>query len=74
MAKASKKTIEDLHGKLAEYYLDVLEDDMELSSGTLNAINAFLKQNNVVAEEIEESPFMNIHNRLQSLIEQENGE
>lgn len=72
MAKASRKVIEELHGKIAEYYLDVLEDEMELSSGTLNAINSFLKQNNVVAEEIEDSPFKNIHNRLQSLIKQEN--
>lgn len=74
MGKANKAKLEKLHGKITEYYLDILEDGEELSSGTLNAINGFLKINGVVAEEIDISPAQNLQNKLQSFIKDTQGQ
>jgi len=52
--KATRKKLNKLHAKVTDYYIDFLdeasEDELEIASGTLSAINAFLKQNDVSAD------------------------
>lgn len=74
MGKANKSKLEELHKKVTEYYLDVIDEGEELSSGTLNAINNFLKTNGIVAEEVDISPAQNLQNKLQSFIKDTQGE
>ena len=71
MAKANLSTLHELHGVIAKYYIDAVGSDEELSSGTLAAINAFLKNNDITVDIIEDSPTQNLTNRLQLLIMEE---
>jgi len=68
MAKASLSKLHDLHGAIAEYYIEAARSDEELSSGTLAAINAFLKNNDITVDVIEDSPTQSLTNKLQLLI------
>jgi len=78
MAKASTTKLDKLHDAIATYYGeaigDALEDGSELSSGTLAAINAFLKNNNVTADVVESSPMQNLTYKLQDILKQEKEE
>lgn len=69
MAKANMSQVEGLHALLTEYYAEQLSSGEELSSGTLAAINAFLKNNDVKVDVMESKPMQNITSQLQSLIE-----
>ena len=73
--KASIDKLNGLHDLVATYYEDIiktaLEEDAELSSGTLNAINSFLKNNDITADMIESEPIQNLSYRIQDLINQE---
>jgi ABC-type Zn uptake system ZnuABC Zn-binding protein ZnuA len=73
MAKANIKTLNELHGVIAKYYIEKVEggigeDGEELSSGTLAAINTFLKNNDITVDIVEDSPTQNLSNKLQLLV------
>jgi ABC-type Zn uptake system ZnuABC Zn-binding protein ZnuA len=66
--KANIDRLHDLHRKIAEYYIEATDSGEELSSGTLAAINAFLKNNDITVDVVEDSPTQNLTNKLQLLI------
>ena len=68
MAKANLSALHNLHGAIAKYYLEAAQGDEELSSGTLAAINAFLKNNDISVDVLEDSPTQNLTGKLQLLI------
>ncbi len=67
--KATMKELDSLHGLIAGYYKECIESGEDLSSGTLAAINTFLKNNDVKMEVMESTPGQNLTFKLQSLIE-----
>jgi ABC-type Zn uptake system ZnuABC Zn-binding protein ZnuA len=69
MAKANKEELYTLHKMIAEYYMEALESGEDLSSGTLAAINTFLKNNDIKMDVVEESPAQNLTFKLQQLIQ-----
>lgn len=69
MAKASMKEVEVLHSLLSNYYSELLESGEELSSGTLAAINTFLKNNDVKVDVAESSPLQNLSFKIKELVE-----
>jgi hypothetical protein len=73
MAKASTKKLDALHDMLAQYFCDQLESGEELSSGTLAAINSFLKNNNITADPIESQPLQNLSYRIQDMLKEDIG-
>ena len=66
--KANVNELYNLHKKVAEYYLEALESGEDLSSGTLAAINTFLKNNEIKVDIVESSPAQNLTFKLQELI------
>jgi len=68
MAKANLTKLNELHGVIAKYYVEAVESGEELSSGTLAAINAFLKNNDITVDVVEDSPAQSLSNKLQLLI------
>jgi len=68
MAKANLSTLHTLHRKVAKYYIEAVESGEELSSGTVAAINTFLKNNDITVDVIEDSPTQNLTNKLQLMI------
>ena len=68
MAKANLNELNNLHKVIAEYYVEAVASGEELSSGTLAAINAFLKNNDITVDVIEDSPTQSLTNKLQLLI------
>ena len=65
--------LHELHKLIAGYYKDAIDSGDDLSSGTLAAINTFLKNNDIKVDVIEGSPEQNLTFRLQSLIEASEG-
>ena len=68
MAKANLGELHNLHKVIAKYYIEAVDSGEELSSGTLAAINAFLKNNDITVDVIEDSPTQNLTNKLQLMI------
>jgi len=68
--KANLGELHKLHKAIADYYIEATNSGEELSSGTLAAINTFLKNNNIQVDVIEESPTQSLTTRLQSLIKE----
>ena len=68
MAKANMTELHALHKLVAEYYSEALESGEDLSSGTLAAINTFLKNNDIKVDVVENSPTQNLSFKLQQLI------
>jgi ABC-type Zn uptake system ZnuABC Zn-binding protein ZnuA len=68
MAKANRIEVEALHNLLCMYYADQLGSGEELSSGTLAAINAFLKNNDIKVDVMEQDSPQNLSNLLQNLV------
>ena len=68
MAKANMNELNDLHRIITQYYADAVASGEELSSGTLAAINAHLKNNNITVDIVESSPMQNLTYRIQELI------
>ncbi len=66
--KANLDRLHDLHRQIAEYYIEAAELGEELSSGTLAAINSFLKNNDITVDVVEDSPSHNLSSKLQLLI------
>ena len=74
MAKATTAKLDALHDAVATYYGEMLDTGEELSSGTLAAINAFLKNNNVTADVVESSPMQNMTYKLKEILNKEKEE
>ena len=70
--KASIDKLNGLHDLMATYFAEALESGEELSSGTLAAINSFLKTNEITADVVESSPTQNLTMKLRDLIEADN--
>ena len=70
MGKASMKEVEVLHNLLTKYYSDLLNEGEELSSGTLAAINTFLKNNDVKVDIVDSNPLQNLTFRIQDLVKE----
>lgn len=68
MAKANKEVMYELHKLIAEYYIEAVESGEDLSSGTLAAINTFLKNNDVKMDVVEEGATQNLTFKLNELI------
>ena len=68
IGKASLDKLNELHGLIAQYYIDAIESGEELSSGTLAAINAMLKNNDITVDILESSPTENFTSKLKLLI------
>jgi len=71
--KANLERLHDLHRVIAEYYIEAVngglgEEGEELSSGTLAAVNAFLKNNDITVDVIEDSPGQSLSNKLKLLV------
>lgn len=63
------KQVEQLHALLANYYSELLESGEELSSGTLAAINTFLKNNEVKIDVADSNPLQNLSFKIKELVE-----
>lgn len=61
--------VEALHALLANYYSELLESGEELSSGTLAAINTFLKNNEVKIDVADSNPLQNLSFKIKELVE-----
>lgn len=68
--KASMAKMNKIHDQLAEYFLEQLMSGLEISSGTLAAANAFLKNNNVSVDLSEAKPMQNLSYRIADLIKE----
>ena len=69
MPKANMNELNSLHSMIADYYKECIESGEDLSSGTLAAINTFLKNNDIKVEVVESSPGQNLSFKLKELIE-----
>lgn len=69
MAKANMNELHDLHRLIAEYYQEAINSGEDLSSGTLAAINTFLKNNDIKVDVVENSPAQNLTFKLKELVE-----
>jgi len=74
-SKASINKLNKLHDMLANYFLDVLETGEDtISSGTITAMNTFLKNNNVGLDIIPQDPSSkqeSITYRIDNILRQE---
>ncbi len=72
MSKASLNVMNELHGVVAKYYKeymsDALQDGEEVSSGTLAAVNAFLKNNNITCDAVESDDLMDLGLTLRQMV------
>ena len=72
MAKANMELMNGLHSVMAKYYKEymniALEDGEEVSSGTLAAINTFLKNNNITVDMTESDDMMDLGLELRELV------
>lgn len=66
------KELHSLHKLIAEYYKEAIESGEDLSSGTLAAINTFLKNNDIKVDIAEQSDKQNLTHRLQDLVKASN--
>ena len=67
--KASIDKLNKVHDLMAEYFTEALNSGEELSSGTLAAINSFLKTNEITVDVVESSPTQQLSFKLKELIE-----
>lgn len=76
MAKANLELMNELHRVTAEYYKDYMaaaqKDDEEVSSGTLAAINTFLKNNNITVDVTESDDMLDLGEELRSMVKKPN--
>lgn len=64
----------DLHNIVAKYYkeymADALEDGEEVSSGTLAAVNTFLKNNNITVDAVESDDMLDLGKQLREMVQE----
>ena len=58
--KGSQNQLDNLHGLLTTYMTGLLQSGKELTPGELGQINAFLKNNNISHNQIQESSVTNL--------------
>ena len=58
--KASQAKMEKLHGLIVDDYIRLLESGVELTPGHYNAMQSFLKQNNIATDMSEAEDMANI--------------
>jgi hypothetical protein len=72
MAKADMNLMNELHNVVAKYYKDymsdALEDGEEVSSGTLAAVNTFLKNNNITVDLVESDDMLDLGLQLREMV------
>ena len=68
MAKANMNELYNLHKMIAGYYAEAIESGEDLSSGTLAAINTFLKNNDIRVDVVEQSDKQNLTFKLRDLV------
>jgi len=68
MAKANIGKMDGLHDLLADYFIEQLQSGEELSGGTVAAINAFLKNNNITSDVVESNPMQNLQVKITDII------
>jgi len=71
--KASIGKLEGLHDLLADYFIGQLDSGEELSSGTLAAINSFLKNNDISVDIVESNPLQNLTYKVQGILKAQEG-
>jgi len=69
MAKANLDLLYKLHKAQADYLLEYLESGEEVSSGTLAAVNTFLKNNEITVDMVEENSVMSLTQKFAELVE-----
>ena len=73
MAKANMNLMNELHKITASYYKEymaaALEDGEEVSSGTLAAINTFLKNNNITVDMVESDTMLDLGKEFRDMVE-----
>lgn len=69
MAKANLDLLYKLHKAQADYLLEYLESGEEVSSGTLAAVNTFLKNNEITVDMVEENSVQSLTQKFKELIE-----
>lgn len=66
----------ELHGVVAKYYkeymADALADGEEVSSGTLAAVNTFLKNNNITVDMVESDDLLDLNVTLRNMVKEPN--
>lgn len=67
--KANMEQLHNLHKLIAEYYAEAINSGEDLSSGTLAAINTFLKNNDIKVDVVEQSDKQNLTFKLRDLVE-----
>ena len=70
--KANMDELHNLHRLIAGYYKEAIDSGEDLSSGTLAAINTFLKNNSISVDVVEQSASQNLSFKLSELIEAQN--
>jgi ABC-type Zn uptake system ZnuABC Zn-binding protein ZnuA len=66
--KANMAELHSLHKLIAGYYADAINSGEDLSSGTLAAINTFLKNNDIKVDVVEQTEGQNMTFKLNELI------
>ena len=67
--KANMEELYELHKLIAEYYAEAIQSGEDLSSGTLAAINTFLKNNDIKVDIAEREDKQNLTFKLKELLE-----
>jgi ABC-type Zn uptake system ZnuABC Zn-binding protein ZnuA len=66
--KANMEQLHNLHKLIAEYYAEAINSGEDLSSGTLAAINTFLKNNDIKVDVVEQSDKQNLTLKLRDIV------
>ena len=70
--KANMELMNALHGALAEYYKEYLEEananGEEVSSGFLTAVNAFLKNNDITVDIVESNSMNDLGLKIKDIL------
>lgn len=70
--KANMEELYGLHKMIAGYYAEAIESGEDLSSGTLAAINTFLKNNDIKVDVVEAEGKQNLTFKLKELMAADN--
>lgn len=64
--KATQEDLDALHSLLAKHYTKLLEEG-NLTSGELNAINTFLKNNDITVSVVESNPVQSLISKMKDI-------
>ena len=66
--KANLDKLNELHNSLADYLIEMLESGEEVSGSVLSTANAFLKNNDIVADIIVTEDKQDLSSRIKKLV------